>query len=560
MNATSRFRAARDFLLHTRTDYAAASRDFRWPELEHFNWALDWFDVIARDNSRTALRVVGGGDADCALSFEELRVRSNRIAALLHDRGLARGDRILLMLGNCPQLWEVMLAALKLGCPVIPAAPLLMNADLKDRVERGAVRAIVTDEALAPRFEGLCAQRQLFVAAGRVDGWQSLGEAEHFPNEFSPPGITRGTDLSFIYFTSGTTARPKLVAHSHVSYPVGHLSTMYWLGLKPGDVHLNLSSPGWAKHAYSSFFAPWSAQACVVAMRSGPFDPRELLEQLVRCEATAFCAPPTVWRALVQLPLAQYPVQLREALSAGEPLNPEIIVQVRAAWDLTIRDGYGQTESTLQIGNFPGEPVLPGKMGRPAPGCRIRLIDEDGQDAAEGEICIEAHRTVGIAPSYIDDGWPVHTRSADGLYHTKDLAALGTDGFYTYIGRNDDVFKSSDYRVSPFELESVLIEHPFVAEAAVVPSPDERRLCVPKAFVALKAGVAADAASAAAIFKHARERVSPFKRIRRIEFAELPKTISGKIRRIELRQREAGREPSVRMVSEFWDGDLDPKR
>jgi acetyl-CoA synthetase len=358
-----------------------------------------------------------------------------------------------------------------------------------------------------------------------------------------------------LYFTSGTTAKPKLVEHSHASYPVGHLSTMYWLGLKPGDVHLNLSSPGWAKHAWSCMFAPWNAQSCVLGYQFERFDAGRLLDQIARCSVTTFCAPPTVWRMLIQQDLRRWPVALREVMSAGEPLNPEVIDRVRDAWKLTIRDGFGQTETTAVVGNPPGQPVKSGSMGRPLPGYRIALLDVDGHPSSEGEICIElSTRPVGLMNGYRDDADQAATATRGGFYHTGDVASRDAQGYLTYVGRMDDVFKSSDYRISPFELESVLIEHAAVAEAAVVPSPDPVRLHVPKAFVVLAPGFEANAEMARSILQHVRERVSPYKRVRRIEFRELPKTISGKIRRAELRRIESQRvSGDPRGEHEFWE-------
>src|SRR4029077_11960396 len=301
------------------------------------------------------------------------------------------------------------------------------------------------------------------------------------------------------------------------------------------DVHLNLSSPGWAKHAWSSMFAPWNAQATILAYHYERFDARALLRKLVECGVTSFCAPPTVWRMLIQDDLTKWRVTLREVVSAGEPLNPEVIAQVRDAWGVTIRDGFGQTETTAQVGNSPAQPVKPGSMGRPLPGFPVVLLDAAGRLAEEGEICLDlSQRPLGLMRGYLDD--PERTASAmgDGYYHSGDVARRDLEGYLTYIGRMDDVFKSSDYRISPFELESVLIEHPAVAEAAVVPSPDPMRLAGPKAFLALAPGHAPDRATALSIFQHCRVALAPFKRVRRLEFAELPKTISGKIRRVEL--------------------------
>jgi acetyl-CoA synthetase len=333
---------------------------------------------------------------------------------------------------------------------------------------------------------------------------------------------------------------------------------MYWLGSKPGDVHLNLSSPGWAKHAWSSLFAPWNAEATILAYHYERFDARALLAKLAQCRVSTFCAPPTVWRMLIQHDLREWPVTLREAVSAGEPLNPEVIACVRDAWGVTLRDGFGQTETTAVVGNTPGQRIKPGSMGRPLPGYPVVLLDAEGCPAREGEICLDlAQRPLGLMQGYLDDPERAASAMGDGYYHTGDVATQDAEGYLTYIGRMDDVFKSSDYRISPFELESVLLEHEAVAEAAVVPSPDPIRLAIPKAFIALTAVATADAATAASIFRHVRERVSPYKRIRRLEFAALPKTISGKIRRVELRQLEQSRAGgSARRPQEFWEEDL----
>ena len=553
----SRFIALRDELLHMREDCARARREFRWPVFEHFNWARDYFEVIAAGNEATALRMVDDSGGDRAVSFAAMAGRAAQVAAFLAAHGIGRGDRILVMLPNCVALWEVMLAAIRLGAVIIPATTLLEREDLRDRLERGHVSAVVTEAALTARFQGLPGAPVRITTGEPEEGWIPFEDSLD-ARASVPPAPTRADDLLLLYFTSGTTARPKLVAHTQVSYPVGHLSTMYWLGLRPGDVHLNLSSSGWAKHAWSSLFAPWNAQATILAYHYERFDARALLAKLVQCRVSTFCAPPTVWRMLIQHDLREWPVALREAASAGEPLNPEVIARVRDAWGVTLRDGFGQTETTALVGNPPGELIKPGSMGRPLPGYAVVLLDAEGHPAQEGEICLDlAQRPLGLMQGYLDD--PERTASAmgDGYYHSGDVARQDADGYLTYIGRIDDVFKSSDYRISPFELESVLIEHPAVAEAAVVPSPDPLRLSVPKAFIVLTAGASADAATAVSIFHHVRERVSPYKRIRRLEFAALPKTISGKIRRVELRRLEQARAPGdARRPQEFWEEDL----
>jgi acetyl-CoA synthetase len=407
------------------------------------------------------------------------------------------------------------------------------------------------------KFADLPGDYTKIAVGGAAPGWRRYEDGYDMPAAFAADGETGAADPLLLYFTSGTTARPKLVLHSHQSYPVGHLTTMYWLGVQPGDVHLNISSPGWAKHAWSSFFAPWNAAATIFVLNQKRFDAKGLLDALVPCRVTTFCAPPTVWRMLIQEDLTAWRPSLREVLGAGEPLNPEIIERIRTAWGLTVRDGYGQTETTLQIGNMPGQKVKPGAMGRPAPGYRVRLLDLDGKEQQEAEICLALDPPpLGLMQGYQgEDGALVPLDGA--AYHTGDIATIDADGTFTYVGRADDVFKASDYRISPFELESALIEHPAVAEAAVVPSPDPVRLAVPKAFVALATGHQAERDTALSIFRHLRAHVAPYKRVRRLEFAELPKTISGKIRRVELRAAEAARRAAGgRDSREFWEEDF----
>ncbi len=563
MDCGNAFIDLRDRLLREGISREHALESFHWPEFAHFNWARDYFDRIALGNDRPALRLVDDVGGDRCLSYAELAYRSNQVANFLASLGVGPGDAVLIMLGNVVALWETMLASIKLGAVMIPATTLLQAADLEDRLARGRVRAVVTDRALTRHFEGLPGAPIRVAVGGAPPGWvdfeNSRGE-EASDLGFAP---TAADALMLLYFTSGTTAKPKLVAHSQTSYSVGHLSTAYWIGLRRGDVHLNLSSPGWAKHAWSCFFAPWNAEATVLAYQYERFSATALLDQLVRCQVTTFCAPPTVWRMLIQEDLRRWPVVLREVVGAGEPLNPEVIDQVKDAWGLTIRDGFGQTETTAQIGNPPGQLLKPGSMGRPLPGYSVVLVAPDGSVGDEGEICLDLDkRPVGLMQAYLDDPDKTAEAMREGYYHTGDVARRDADGYLTYVGRIDDVFKASDYRISPFELESVLIEHPAVAEAAVVPSPDPLRLAVPKAYVVLGAGATADAATARSILEHVRGRVAPFKRIRRLEFADLPKTISGKIRRVDLRLSEHARPmPCARREQEYWEEDfLDGRR
>ena len=537
MTATDAYRSARDLLLELREDPDRAREAFEWPDVGGtFNWAVDWFDAIARGNDGPALVIVEEDGRSLERSFDEMARRSDQVAAWLAGQGVRRGDAVIVMLGNQVELWESMLAIMKLGAVIMPTTTAVGPTDLADRISRGGARFAICNPADAGKFE-------------QVPGDYTVLTSERLHDAYDadvPPTAHPGTapsDRLLLYFTSGTTSKPKLVEHTQVSYPVGHLATMYWLGLRPGDVHLNISSPGWAKHAWSCFFAPWIAESTIFLYNYTRFDAPALLARLREREVTSFCAPPTVWRMLITSDLSGGPGSLREVIGAGEPLNPEVIAQVQARWGLTIRDGYGQTETSAQVGNTPGTPVRPGSMGHPLPGVPVVLLDPATQapleGPGEGEICLDlAQHPVCLMTGYQGDDERNAEAMADGYYHTGDVASRDEDGYITYVGRTDDLFKASDYKISPFELESVLIEHPAVAEAAVVPAPDPLRLAVPKAYVALAPGFEPSEETAYEILKYAREHLAPYLRVRRLEFFELPKTISGKIRRVELRGRE----------------------
>jgi acetyl-CoA synthetase len=562
--ATDRFRAARDHLIELRSDPVRAEAEFAFPDMgERFNWAIDWFDAIARGNNAKALVIVEEDGSSREVSFDAMAARSDRVAAWLCDRGLRKGDPVIVMLGNQVELWDLMLGIMKLGAVIMPTTTAAGTSDLQDRVDRGGAKLVVTTPEETWKFDGVTGDFGRF-SVGPAEGWEDLHAAYAVD---VPPATHPGTapsDPLLYYFTSGTTSRPKLVEHTQVSYPVGHLSTMYWLGLRPGDVHLNISSPGWAKHAWSCFFAPWIAEATIFLYNYKRFDAEALLGQLREQHVTSFCAPPTVWRMLINADLTGGSGDLREVIGAGEPLNPEVIAKVRDAWGLSLRDGYGQTEMTAAIGNSPGVAVKAGSMGRPLPGVPVALVDPatgrvvDG--VGEGEICLDlAQHPVSLMTGYLGDD----ARNADamdgGFYHTGDVASRDEDGYITYIGRTDDVFKASDYKISPFELESVLIEHPAVAEAAVVPAPDEVRLAIPKAYIALAPGHEPSEETARSILAHARAHLQPWQRVRRIEFFELPKTISGKIRRVELRAREEAMAGTEGRHGEEWRDEMFPE-
>jgi len=565
---TRAFRDLRDFLLAHREDVDTACRGFLPPAMETFNWATDWFDALATEQgARTALHLVepGGADGfrDTEISYARLSERSQQVAGWLWAKGVRPGDRVLLVLGTVVPLWELMLACIRLGAVMIPASTLLPPADLADRVQRGGAGVVVSATVDTPRFGNL-AEGCLRVAVdlgdghGEAPGWEPYALTHDHPTlaevvaaDGDELPVTRPDDPMLVSFTSGTTAPPKLVEHTHVSSPVGHLSTMYWIGLQPGDVHLSVSSPGWAEHAATCFFAPFNAGATVLVFALPRFDPRTLLRVLTERAVTTFCARPTVWRTLLQADLAAEEPRVRELVAVGEPLTPEVIERVRDAWGITVRDGFGQTETTAVVGNPPGQPVKPGSMGRPLPGYSVVLVDPvTGEVGDEGEMCVElSPRPVGVTTGYAGDERLTDRAMGLGVYHTGDLAGRDTRGYLTHLGRRDDVFTTSDHRINPFELESVLATHPAVAEAAVVPSPDPVRTSAPKAFVTLAAGHEPTRGTAMDILRHSCAYLSPYQRVRRLEFVPsdpgLPRTISGTVRRVELRDAERDRAHAV---------------
>ncbi|MFF2193548.1 AMP-binding protein [Streptomyces sp. NPDC058157] len=540
--ATAAFRAARDVLLETRTDLDRAHRLFSWPRLDRFNWALDWFDVIASGNPRTAVRVLGP-DGEESISFQDLAARSDQVASWLRTNGVRRGERLLVCLDNGVALWETILAGIKLGAVLVPTYPSAPTQDLADRIHRAGVRHVVTEPELTPKFRGVPGSWTPLCTAAAPPGWVPYEASRQQPAGFEPDTPTGADDPLFCYFTSGTTSLPKMVVHTHTSYPVGHLSGMYWNGLRPGDVHLNISAPGWAKHAWSSLFVPFNAEASLVVFRDPAPRPERILTALRETGVSTFCAPPTVWRGMLAAGLGTRPTGLREATSAGEPLEASLADAVRAAWGVRLRDGYGQTETTCQVGNPPGRVPEPGAMGWPMPGYRMRVVDEatgrDAEPGQEGQLCVDLReRPAGLMAGYLGDEERTARAFAGGLYRTGDLVTASRSGAISYRGRDDDMFKSFDHRIAPLELETAILGHPAVAQAAVVPVPHQEGLSIPKAFVVPAPGWEPDASSARAILAHAAAVLPPEKMIKVVHFTDsLPLTISGKVRRSVLRDR-----------------------
>ncbi|RKT02610.1 acetyl-CoA synthetase [Streptomyces sp. 3211.6] len=549
---TEAFRAARDLLLAHGDDLDAAHRAFRWPRPAAFNWALDWFDAVAARRDGPALRLARAGDpaGDVTVTWRALSRRSAQVANWLRGQGLRRGDPVMLLLDNRVPVWETMLAAIKLGAVLIPTYITATPAELADRADRGGVRFVVAEAALAGRYgPGPHPWRGVAVGGPPPPGWSSYEESRTAPQEFVPDGPTGADDPLFRYFTSGTTSAPKMVEHTHTSYPVGHLSGMYWNGVRPGDVHLNVSAPGWAKHSWSSFFVPWNAEATVLALDSATAaDAGDVLEVLRTRGVTTFCAPPTTWRAMVAAGLGPRPAGLREAVAAGEPLEAALARAVREAWGVDVRDGFGQTETTGLIGSPPGRPPVPGSMGRALPGYRLAVVDpgtgREVPDGESGELCVDlAERPAGLMRGYADDPRKTARAFAGGYYHTGDLVVRAPDGSFTYVARADDMFKSFDHRISPLELERVLLRHPAVADAAVVPVPDPVGLWAAKAYLTLVPGRAGGAEAARGVFALVRRELPEEKWVRVVEFADgLPRTRSGKVRRAALKGRAPGME------------------
>jgi acetyl-CoA synthetase len=514
------FARRRDLLIDLRSDLDAARKAFTWTRPGLFNWALEWFDVIAADNPRPALELLHADGRSRTVTYQQLSTRSDRIANWLVRLGVQREDRLMVVLGQQSELWETILACLKIGAVVIPTYTSLTRAEAADRVTRGQVRHLVARSDTAPLFEGL--ELATRIAVGEpVAGWTDYRDSAEAPDRYIPVRATPTTQPAFAYFTSGTTSTPKLVTHTHASYPIGHLSSMYFNGLVPGDRHMNISAPGWAKHSWSSLFVPFTAEATLVVLPDEGVEPGRLPQLLEQHAVTSLCAPPSRWTQLAQHLDAGSPA-LREATSAGEPLPAQVADAVEAAWQVPVRDGYGQTETTALIGTTPGMVRRPGWLGKPLPGWDIRIHD--------GQVCVDlANDPVGLMAGY--DGDQARTRKAiaDGLYRTGDIGEVGPDGYIRILGRSDDVFKSGGHRISPYELEAVLRTHPAVRDAAVVPAAHPALGLAAHAVVELADGCTAEAAD---LLAHVDAQVTEALRVHTVAFTDqLPRTASGKVRR-----------------------------
>ena len=534
---------------HNMTDYEREVREFRFEVPERFNFARDVVARWAEDADKLAMHWLGSGGQERRLTFRDFDERSERFAEVLQRHGIKPGDRVMVQLPRVPEWWEVLLGCLKAGAVAVPGTVLLTPKDIHFRTTLAEGVAYVTDVEGAEKVDqvrGDCPSlHELFVVGGERDGWRPYEKELEDASGRAVVVPTRSDEPALIYFTSGTVGNPKMVLHTHASYPIGHQVTgRFWLDLRPDDLHLNLSETGWAKAAWSSFFGPWNLGAALFVQDArGKFSAPETLELLQNYPITTFCAPPTAYRMLVLEDLSRYRLNLRHCVGAGEPLNPEVIETWERGTGLTVRDGYGQTETVLLCANFPSLEVRPGSMGKPSPGMTVAVIDEEGavQPAGgEGDIAVRVRpeRPVGIFREYWRNPDATAAAHRGDWYVTGDRAHVDSDGYFWFVGRADDVIISAGYRIGPFEVESALVEHAAVAEAAVVAKADEMRGSVVMAYVILAPGHEPSEALKTELQEHVKRVTAPYKYPREIEFTtELPKTISGKIRRVELRQR-----------------------
>ncbi|MBE3588292.1 MAG: AMP-binding protein [Thermoanaerobacteraceae bacterium] len=531
-------------------DYDKTYAEFKWEMPEYFNFARDVIDKWAADPDKLAMLWVDDEGSEVRRTFLDFSKASRRLANVLRQQGVQKGDVVVVILPRLIEWWETNLACLRMGAVISPGTTQLTAKDIKYRFEAAEAVCIITDNANAPKVDEIIADcptvKSRIIVGEPREGWLTYSEAVAAASEEFQTENTRSDDNAILYFTSGTTGYPKMTVHTHASYPIGHIVTgKFWLDLRPDDLHWNLSDTGWAKAAWSSFFGPWNMGAALFVHHSLRFSPKKTLELLARYPITTLCGAPTNYRMMILEDLSQYKFPtLRHCVGAGEPLNPEVIEVWKKATGITIRDGYGQTESVLICGSFPCLEPRFGSMGKPSPGFDLQVIDENGNilpPNMEGDLAVRVkpERPVGLFKEYWKD--PAKTASVHrgDWYLTGDRAYRDEDGYLWFVGRADDVILAAGYRIGPFEVESALLEHPAVAESAVVSSPDEIRGEVVKAFVILAPGYQPSDELVKELQEHVKKVTAPYKYPRKIEFVDsLPKTVSGKIRRIELRERE----------------------
>ncbi len=532
---------------------------------EYFNWAEEIFEglhVKDRGNKTALIWRDIAAKEEKRYSYREFAANGNRILNLLRGAGVEKGNNMYMMISIVPETWFSSFAAVKGGIIAVPTATTMTVRELQFRFEIYTPDVIMVDAAFtdivdeAIKITGVTPK--IKIVLGRADGWKSYSDIEK-EAATAEPAKTKSSETLFCFFTSGTTGLAKRVGHS-AAYPIGHLSTSVIAGIRPDDIHNNLSSPGWAKWAWSSFFGPLNVGATVTGFNFKVLDGTQYMESLVAAKVSTFCAPPTAWRMFINLDLTKFDLSnLRQSIGAGEPLNPEVINQWKKATGTEIRDFYGQTESSAMIGN---PPWMTGKMrygsfGYPSFMYDIVLLDDEGKEIAApdtpGHIAVRLTkwRPIGLFAEYIGNPEQMADVFIGNYYYTGDRASFDADGYWWFVGRADDVIKSSDYRIGPFEVESALVEHPAVGEAAIVGVPDPKRYQLVKAFVILNQGYEPSKELALELFQHTIDILAKFKIPRIIEFVtSVPKTISGKIRRIELRENEIARVSESELAKE----------
>lgn len=531
---------------------------------EKFNWVRDIFEPhnVAKLGHKNAL-IWKYNDKREDYTFNDLSEKYNQFLNYLRKNGIKEGDKMFSQVPLLPITWIGYLAAIKGGLIIIPAATTLEARDLAFRFESSFPEVALADQVNAPKIDEAESKfdkkiKIKLITEGEREGWVNINQLWNEATE-AEAADTRPDDDLFYFFTSGTTGMPKVVVHTHFTYPVGGFTTSSWVGMKPGDLHYNISQPGWAKFFWSSFFAPWNMGATILGYHTDKFNSKEQLQTIQDLGVTTFCAPPTALRVLILENLKQYNFKLRQCVAAGEPLNPEIIDVWKEGTGIVIRDGYGQSETTAMIANLPNDKIKYGSMGKPAFLYDIVIADDDGNivpDCEEGNICVvhDENTIDGVFKTYLIQKDKMAKVFKHGLYYTGDKAYKDDDGYVWFVGRDDDVIKASDFRVGPFEVESVLLEHEAIMEAAVVASPHDLRSNAVKAFVILAPGFEASEMLANDIFKYTEDHLARYKIPRIVQFVEsLPKTISGKIRRVELRNQEAvDKKNKVQIPNEYF--------
>lgn len=539
---------------HNMRRYQETYDEFRLDCPESYNFGYDVIDRFAEDAELEMMLWAGDDAADRRLTYSHFRDRSNQVVNALNSLGLRKNDHVMIVMSRVPQWWESMIGMIKAGIIAAPGTTQLTEKDIKYRLEASHIKCVITDTDNAHKFDNARKDfhdlKNLIVVGGDREGWhnyETLVSGHEKVVSSADRAFTHRDDPMLLYFTSGTTGQPKMALHMH-GYAHAHIVTgKFWLDLRKGDLHWNLSDTGWGKAAWSSLFGPLGTGATLyVHNTKGKYSANLTLNLLSKNKITSFCAPPTAYRLLIVEDLAKYDLSsLRSCVGAGEPLNPEVIETWKKQTGITIRDGYGQTETVLIVGNFPvnDAPVKPGSMGKCAPGFVVEVVDELGAPMApdqEGDIAVlvKPDRPLGLFKEYWGNPRATNATYRGDWYITGDRAIRDKDGYFWFVGRADDVIISSGYRIGPFEVESALIEHPAVLESAVIARPDTVRGEIVKAFVVLRPEYQPSDELAKELQDFVKNLTAPYKYPREIEFtSELPKTISGKIRRIELRQK-----------------------